>query len=239
MERTLAPGRRVGAAVFLREYGLIFAIAAITLVATAIRPAFLSGGNIMNILRAYSTIGIASIGMAFAIIGGGMDLSIDSTISLSSVITMMIINATTTPDRVTPAYAAVELAATRITEQEIEELEQVHTGYVGDDYEACVRYISENRTFHYKIALASGNEALAEIIGHLHDRLMRFFVKKYTLKRGAMALGKMLPVGIGAVVGGVGNRLIGKKIIGNAQKAFGPPPPRWPTTLRVLPSARS
>lgn len=76
-------------------------------------------------------------------------------------------------------------------------------------------------------------------VTQLNSRLMRFFVKKYTLKRGAMALGKMLPVGVGAVVGGVGNRLMGKKIIGNAQKAFGPPPPRWPTTLRVLPSARS
>ncbi|MCV7161329.1 hypothetical protein [Mycolicibacterium brisbanense] len=76
-------------------------------------------------------------------------------------------------------------------------------------------------------------------VSQLNSRLVRFFVKKYTLKRGAMALGKMLPVGIGAVVGGVGNRLMGKKIIGNAQKAFGPPPPRWPATLHVLPSAQS
>lgn len=75
-------------------------------------------------------------------------------------------------------------------------------------------------------------------VSQLNSRLVRFFVKKYTLKRGAMALGKMLPVGIGAVVGGVGNRLMGKKIIGNAQKAFGPPPPRWPATLHVLPSAQ-
>ncbi|ART68743.1 hypothetical protein BTO20_09250 [Mycobacterium dioxanotrophicus] len=76
-------------------------------------------------------------------------------------------------------------------------------------------------------------------VSQLNSRLVRFFVKKYTLKRGAMALGKMLPIGIGAVVGGVGNRLMGKKIIGNAQKAFGPPPPRWPATLHVLPSAQS
>lgn len=75
-------------------------------------------------------------------------------------------------------------------------------------------------------------------VSQLNSRLVRFFVKKYTLKRGAMALGKMLPVGIGAVVGGVGNRLMGKKIIGNAHKAFGPPPPRWPATLHVLPSAQ-
>lgn len=43
-------------------------------------------------------------------------------------------------------------------------------------------------------------------VSQLNSRLLKYFVKKYTLKRGAMAFGKMLPVGIGAVVGGVGNR---------------------------------
>jgi hypothetical protein len=75
-------------------------------------------------------------------------------------------------------------------------------------------------------------------VSQLNNRLLRFFVKKYTLKRGAIAFGKLLPVGVGAVVGGVGNRLMGKKIIGNARRAFGNPPPRWPATLLVLPAPR-
>jgi hypothetical protein len=75
-------------------------------------------------------------------------------------------------------------------------------------------------------------------VSQLNSRLLRYFVKRYTLKRGAIAFGKVLPVGIGAVVGGVGNRMMGKKIIANARKAFGAPPPRWPATLHVLPSAR-
>ena len=73
-------------------------------------------------------------------------------------------------------------------------------------------------------------------VSQLNSRLMRYFVKRYTLKRGAIAFGKLLPVGIGAVVGGVGNRLMGKKIIANARKAFGNPPPRWPSSLHVLPA---
>jgi len=73
-------------------------------------------------------------------------------------------------------------------------------------------------------------------VSQLNNRLVKYFVKKYALKRGAMAFGKMLPVGIGAVVGGVGNRVMGRKIIKNAELAFGPPPPRWPSTLRVLPA---
>lgn len=73
-------------------------------------------------------------------------------------------------------------------------------------------------------------------VSQLNNRLVKYFVKKYALKRGAMAFGKLLPVGVGAVVGGVGNRVMGRKIIKNAQLAFGAPPPRWPATLHVLPA---
>jgi hypothetical protein len=75
-------------------------------------------------------------------------------------------------------------------------------------------------------------------VSQLNSRLLRYFVKRYTLKRSAVMFGKLLPVGIGAVVGGIGNRLMGKRIIGNARMAFGSPPPRWPTNLHVLPSAQ-
>src|ERR1700738_4779331 len=37
-------------------------------------------------------------------------------------------------------------------------------------------------------------------VSQLNSRLLRYFVKRYTLKRGAIAFGKLLPVGIGAVV---------------------------------------
>ena len=90
---------------FLREYGLILCIVIIVIIATIIRPAFLSLGNIMNILRAYSNIGIASIGMTFAIICGGMDLAVGSTVSLSAVLTMLVLNATSV-DSYSPVYAA-------------------------------------------------------------------------------------------------------------------------------------
>src|SRR3954469_3595213 len=70
----------------------------------------------------------------------------------------------------------------------------------------------------------------------LNSRLLRFFVKRYALKRGAIAFGKLLPVGIGAVVGGAGNRMMGKRIISNARMAFGSPPARWPQKIHVLPS---
>ena len=75
------------------------------------------------------------------------------------------------------------------------------------------------------------------IVSQLNNRLLRYFAKRYALKRGTIAFGKMLPMGIGAVIGGGGNRLMGKKIISNAREAFGPAPSRWPVALHVLPPA--
>lgn len=87
--------------------------------------------------------------------------------------------------------------------------------------------------------LADGAASLPlPAVSQLNGRLLKYFVKKYTLKRGAVAFGKLLPVGIGAVIGGVGNRMMGRKIVGNARLAFGNPPPRWPATLLVLPAPK-
>ena len=92
---------------FFREWGLIFFILVIVAIATSKRPAFLSASNIVNILRSYSTIGIAALGMTYTVIAGGMDLAVGSTVSLSAVVTMLIINATATPDRVSPWWATI------------------------------------------------------------------------------------------------------------------------------------
>ena len=73
------------------------------------------------------------------------------------------------------------------------------------------------------------------VVSQLNSKLTTYFVKKYTMKRAAMAFGKMLPVGIGAAIGGGGNRMMGKKIVENAAAAFGPAPARWQATLHVLP----
>jgi DNA-binding GntR family transcriptional regulator len=75
--------------------------------------------------------------------------------------------------------ASVERAATRITEEQIAELEAVYTGYTGDDDESYARYTAENRRFHVLIAQATGNQELTEMLGHLHDRLARFMVLRH------------------------------------------------------------
>jgi len=72
--------------------------------------------------------------------------------------------------------AALERAAVCITNDCLQQLENVHAGYTGDDDESYDRYTDENRHFHYLLAEASGNHELAEALGRLHDRLARFMV---------------------------------------------------------------
>lgn len=109
---------------------------------------------------------------------------------------------------------------------------------VGDDGKRAVaELVGPGRTSGAWLADGAATLPLPAV-SQLNSRLLRYFVKRYTLKRGAIAFGKMLPVGIGAAVGGVGNRLMGKRIVANARKAFGAAPPRWPSTLLVLPTVR-
>jgi len=110
---------------------------------------------------------------------------------------------------------------------------------VGEDSKRAVAdLIGPGRTKGAWIADGAATLPLPAV-SQLNNRLLRYFVKRYTLKRGAIAFGKLLPVGIGAVVGGVGNRLMGKRIVANARSAFGNPPPRWPAALHVLPAPRN
>jgi DNA-binding GntR family transcriptional regulator len=72
--------------------------------------------------------------------------------------------------------ASVKAAALRITEAQLQQLERVYAGYTGENDESYDRYIEENRSFHYLIARASGNHELAEMLGGLLDRLVRFML---------------------------------------------------------------
>ena len=73
-------------------------------------------------------------------------------------------------------------------------------------------------------------------LAQLNSRLLKRAVRRFALRRSALLFGKMLPIGIGAIIGAIGNRLVGKKIVRNTRKAFGTPPARWPVTLHLLPT---
>jgi hypothetical protein len=73
-------------------------------------------------------------------------------------------------------------------------------------------------------------------LSQLNSRLLKRAVRRYALRRGALLFGKILPMGIGAVIGAIGNRVVGKKIVRNTREAFGTPPTRWPVSLHLLPT---
>lgn len=71
--------------------------------------------------------------------------------------------------------ASIERAAVRITRQQINELEQIHRGNSLNGH-SQIRPIDQDRQFHYLIALASGNQEIANAIMRVQERLSRFLV---------------------------------------------------------------
>ena len=56
-------------------------------------------------------------------------------------------------------------------------------------------------------------------ISRIPDSPVKRFAIQFIVKRGALAFGKVIPAGIGAVVGGVGNRALAHGVINNLHAA--------------------
>lgn len=70
--------------------------------------------------------------------------------------------------------------------------------------------------------------------GSVRERIQSMFLRNLLKRQGTALLGRALPFGIGAVVGGVGNRMMGLAVIANAKEAFGPMPDTIPGELRAI-----
>jgi hypothetical protein len=66
------------------------------------------------------------------------------------------------------------------------------------------------------------------VLGPVNSTLGRWFVKRFITRQLALAVGRALPFGIGVLIGGVGNVVAARTVIGAAGRAFGPPPAQWP-----------
>lgn len=95
---------------------------------------------------------------------------------------------------------------------------------------------------------ARGGDAMAKLgvpgmsgvnMSSINKALATKFVKKLTLGKAPLVMGKLVPGGIGAVIGGVGNRAIGSRVVRNARAAFGPPPHFWVTDGEVIAPRRT
>jgi hypothetical protein len=67
------------------------------------------------------------------------------------------------------------------------------------------------------------NDSLpSAFVGPLLNRLKTAFFKRMAAHQAGSILGRALPYGIGAVVGGVGNNILGRRVINAARSAFPP-----------------
>jgi hypothetical protein len=107
---------------------------------------------------------------------------------------------------------------------------------VGDDSkQAMTELIGGGRTSGAWLSEGMASLPLPAL-SQLNSRLLKRMVRRFTLRRSALLFGTLLPVGIGALIGAIGNRLAGRKIVRNARNAFGMPPAKWPVTLHLLPT---
>ncbi len=74
-------------------------------------------------------------------------------------------------------------------------------------------------------------------VGPLVDRLKNMFVKQFAAKGGASFIGKALPFGVGAAVGGAGNHILGRRVLTTSHHAFGAAPLNMPVELEPVAGA--
>lgn len=68
-------------------------------------------------------------------------------------------------------------------------------------------------------------------MGTVVDRLRTIFIRQFAVRGGAGIIGKAIPFGIGAAIGGAGNHILGRKVLQQSRFAFGAPPPMMPAEL--------
>jgi len=71
-------------------------------------------------------------------------------------------------------------------------------------------------------------------LGPLTDRVRAAFVRRFAVTQGGSVIGRAIPFGIGAVIGGVGNNLLGRRIVRSAREAFPAAPTTFPESLDAV-----
>lgn len=70
-----------------------------------------------------------------------------------------------------------------------------------------------------------------QAVSGIGGKLRSAFIKRFLTRQGTSVLGRAIPFGIGAVVGGLGNHALGRKVVQSSRSAFGPPPVHFTVVL--------
>ncbi|MEO6941709.1 MAG: hypothetical protein ABI124_01695 [Terrimesophilobacter sp.] len=76
-----------------------------------------------------------------------------------------------------------------------------------------------------------GRNVPQAFVGQIADRMQKSFLRRFARNTATGAVGRVLPFGIGAVVGGTANNMLGRKVVTSSRTAFGPIPDDFPLNL--------
>lgn len=76
-----------------------------------------------------------------------------------------------------------------------------------------------------------GSNVPQAFVGQIADTMQKAFLRRFTRNTATGAVGRLLPFGIGAVVGGTANNMLGRKVVTSSRAAFGPIPDDFPPNL--------
>ncbi len=70
-----------------------------------------------------------------------------------------------------------------------------------------------------------------QVVNGIGGQVRDQFIKRFAARQGTTIVGRALPFGIGAAVGGLGNHALGRKVIQASRTGFGLPPAQFPIVL--------
>ncbi len=119
------------------------------------------------------------------------------------------------------ALAVAEVHGIRV--EEIERRRTLVLAVVLGDRGAMLVEKAAGRTGQHWVDLLPDMIPMSSITS-VNKTLGRWFLKRYGRKLGVLAIGKVAPFGIGAAIGGAGNRAFGRLVVNTSRRVFGPAP---------------
>ncbi|GEL98302.1 hypothetical protein [Cellulomonas terrae] len=133
------------------------------------------------------------------------------------------------------ASAAFALAVASVHGIEIEDVERrralLLTTILGDSGAKIVTDGAELTSV--SVARALLTRMPMATVRKVNTTMTRRFVRTQLTKQTGLAVGRIVPFGIGLVIGVAGARALGKNVIEGARRAFGPPPLAFPKVVEV------
>ncbi|WP_394614753.1 hypothetical protein JNUCC0626_33565 [Lentzea sp. JNUCC 0626] len=97
---------------------------------------------------------------------------------------------------------------------------------LGESGSKTINKVAERTGQHWARHLV--NAVPAEALKRINKVLAPNFITKYGTRQGVVVLGRVVPFGIGALIGGGANAAMAVIAVKAARRAFGPAPEAWP-----------